>query len=101
MWHHNRPGIWLVQGSLISRERISLFPPLMQWTAPTTNIAMCNIPVSFCWPRSRVEEGRGGLGHVAWLRFPSPLIEPDMRISRIRLSDWFHLRAHGVGQGAR
>jgi hypothetical protein len=28
-------------------------------------------------------------------RFPSPLIEPDMRISRIRLSDWFHYEAHG------
>ena len=24
---------------------------------------------------------------VPWLRFPSPLIEPDVRISRIRLSD--------------
>ena len=29
-------------------------------------------------------------------RFPSPLIEPDVRISRIRLSDWFHAEAHGV-----
>lgn len=29
------------------------------------------------------------------LRFSSPLIKPDMRISRIRLSDWFHLEAHG------
>ncbi len=25
----------------------------------------------------------------------SPLIEPDVRISRIRLSDWFHAQAHG------
>jgi hypothetical protein len=23
-------------------------------------------------------------------RFSSPLIKPDVRISRIRLSDWFH-----------
>ena len=29
-------------------------------------------------------------------RFPSPLIEPDVRISRIRLSDWFHAEAHGM-----
>ena len=29
-----------------------------------------------------------------WLRFPSPLIEPDVRFSRIRLSDWFHFKAH-------
>ncbi len=36
---------------------------------------------------SRVEDGRGGLGHLASPRFPSPLIKPDVRISRIRLSD--------------
>jgi len=42
----------------------------------------------------RVEEGRGGLGHAATLRFPSPLIKPDMQISRIRLSDWLHRKAH-------
>src|SRR3954451_15759362 len=46
----------------------------------------------------RVEDGRGGLGHAATLRFPSPLIKPDVRISRIRLSDWFHLAAHGGHQ---
>ena len=28
-------------------------------------------------------------------RFPSPLIKPDVRISRIRLSDWLHREAHG------
>ena len=37
---------------------------------------------------------------MAWakpasLRFPSPLIKPDVRISRIRLSDWLHGKAHG------
>ena len=39
------------------------------------------------------------MGAVAWpcgnARFPSPLIEPDVRISRIRLSDWLHREAHG------
>src|SRR6516162_7818536 len=44
----------------------------------------------------RVEDGRGSLGHAATLRFPSPLIEPDVRISRIRLSDWLHREAHGT-----
>ena len=34
------------------------------------------------------------MGHAATLRFPSPLIEPDVRISRIRLSDWLHREAH-------
>src|SRR5215813_10198944 len=38
----------------------------------------------------RVEDGRGSLGHAATLRFPSPLIEPDVPISGIRLSDWLH-----------
>ena len=42
----------------------------------------------------RVEDGRGSLGHAATLRFPSPLIEPDVRISRIRLSDWLRPEAH-------
>jgi hypothetical protein len=42
----------------------------------------------------RVEDGRGNLGHAATLRFPSPLIEPDVRISRIRLSDWLRPEAH-------
>ena len=42
----------------------------------------------------RVEDGRGSLGHAATLRFPSPLIEPDVRISGIRLSDWLHREAH-------
>src|ERR1700749_107911 len=32
-------------------------------------------------------------GAVALLRFPYPLIKPDVRICRIRLSDWFHLAA--------
>jgi hypothetical protein len=31
------------------------------------------------------------------LRFHSPLIEPDVRISRIRLSDRLHLKAHDGG----
>ena len=30
----------------------------------------------------RVEDERGSLGHAATLRFSSPLIEPDVRISR-------------------
>jgi hypothetical protein len=40
------------------------------------------------------------MGAVAWglwptLRFPSPLIEPDVPISGIRLSDWLHREVHG------
>ncbi len=59
---------------------------------------------------SRVEEGRGGgrlpvamagafaaapQSGLPWPRFPSPLIEPDVPISGIRLSDWLHRKAHG------
>jgi hypothetical protein len=47
-------------------------------------------------PFGRVEDRRGSLGHAATPRFPSPLIEPDVPISGIRLSDWLHREAHGV-----
>src|SRR4029453_9526111 len=43
----------------------------------------------------RVEEGRDDCPRQ--LRLPSPLIKPDVRVSRIRLSDWLHRRAHGGG----
>ena len=43
----------------------------------------------------RVEERRGSLGHAATLRFLSPLIKPNVPVSGIRLSDWFHREAHG------
>src|SRR5262245_59827152 len=38
----------------------------------------------------RVEDGHGSLGHATTLRFRSPLIELEVRISRIRLSDRLH-----------
>jgi hypothetical protein len=37
---------------------------------------------------SKIEKGRCGLDHWALLRFCSPLIEPDVRISRIRHCAW-------------
>jgi hypothetical protein len=50
----------------------------------------------------RVEDGRGSLGHLATLRFPPPLIEPDVPVSGIRLSDWLHREAHdGAVSGRR
>src|SRR5262249_30790911 len=50
----------------------------------------------------RVEYGRGRLGHAATRRFPSPLVEPDVPISGIRLSDWLHREAHnGTVRGRR
>src|ERR1700749_3963262 len=47
----------------------------------------------------RVEERRGG---KRWgqFRLPSPLIKPDVRISRIRLSDWVRCEAHGGNPAA-
>ena len=50
------------------------------------------LPVSHHPLIRRVEDGRGSVK----LRFPSPLIKPDMRSYRIRLSDWLHPKAHGV-----
>ena len=41
----------------------------------------------------RVEEGRGF--RLRQSRFPSPLIERSMRISRTALSDWLHLAPVG------
>jgi hypothetical protein len=47
------------------------------------------------------------MGAVAWglwptPRFPSPLIDTDMPISGIRLSDWLHREAHdGAVNGRR
>ena len=43
----------------------------------------------------RVEDERGGCALRSTLRFPSPLIKPDRRISRIRLSDQLHRTTHG------
>ena len=49
--------------------------------------------------RLRVESRRGAVAWALWasLRFLSPLIKPDVRISRIRLPDRLHLKAHGGG----
>ena len=49
----------------------------------------------------RVEDGRGSLGHPATPRFPSPLIEPDVPISGIRLSDRLHREAHGSAMSGK
>jgi len=38
----------------------------------------------------------GAVATRASSRFPSPLIEPDVRISRIRLSDRIHRQTHGA-----
>jgi hypothetical protein len=38
-----------------------------------------------------------GSDNEASSRFPSPFIKPDMRISRIRLSDWLHRETHERG----
>ena len=44
---------------------------------------------------SRVKDGRGGCALKSPLRFPSPLIKPDVLISSIRLSDRRHRTTHG------
>ncbi len=50
-------------------------------------------------PAAHVESRRGAVAWALWasLRFLSPLIKPDVRISRIRLPDRLHLKAHGGG----
>jgi hypothetical protein len=44
-----------------------------------------------------VESRMGAVAAETSPRFPSPLIEPDVPISGIRLSDRLHRRAHGRG----
>ncbi len=44
-----------------------------------------------------VESRKGAVSRRNAFRFPSPLIKPDVRFSRIRLSDWFRRKAHGGG----
>ena len=51
-----------------------------------------------CNGSSSFEDGRGGLGPVANAPFPSPLIEPDVPISGIRLSDWLRHKAFGCAR---
>jgi hypothetical protein len=46
---------------------------------------------------SMVESRRGAVFSGRRTRLPSPLVKPDVRISRIRLSDWLHRKAHGSG----
>jgi len=62
---------------------------------PCEGAGACRLGYSTSVPKasqpavSRVEERRGAAIAV---RLPSPLIKPDVRISRIRLSDWLRGR---------
>jgi hypothetical protein len=55
-------------------------------------------PPVICALGAHVESRTGAVRDLlAVARFPFPLIKPDVRISRIRLSDWLHRKAHGRG----
>ena len=50
---------------------------------------------------ARVESRMGAvLEALPIARFPSPLIEPDVPISGIRLSDWIYRMSSGIGSHA-
>src|SRR3954451_10521585 len=53
------------------------------------------LSVSTRVPRVEPRTGAVTWAKLASPRFPSPLIKPDVRISRIRLSDWIHLEEDG------
>ena len=62
--------------------------------------AWCYLPIfykGYKRQRGEFEEGRGGLRLNQSLRFPSPLLKPDVPISGIRVSGWIHREAHGDG----
>ena len=66
------------------------------------SITVCHLPPG---TSSKVDDWRGGSqvrGYRTWLRFQSPLVKPDMQISRIRLSPASSsLRARQVGTATR
>src|SRR5215217_5043284 len=95
---------WIAQpptAAFVTRLRPGQLPGQAARQLPDQSTTLWVEPSSTGDPRRRgarrVEDGRGGLGHAATPRFPSPLIKPDVRISRIRLSDWLHREAHGGG----
>src|SRR5689334_13132729 len=93
--HAPRPGRDIDQHApVFDLDRIGRHPVLLESGLPDTAAAME-------FPIGRVEDGRGRLGHSATPRFPSPLIEPDVPISGIRLSDWLHSKAHGTTHGSQ
>ncbi len=106
------PPLW--SGGASMAEPLLRFPsPLTEPDVPISGIRLCASEGEKHFPSitaSRVEEGRGGgrlpvakagafaaapQSGLPWPRFPSPLIEPDVPISGIRLSDWLHRKAHG------
>src|SRR3954462_10764832 len=98
---------WIAQppkAAFVTRLRPGQLPGRAARQLPDQSTTLWVEPSSTGDPRRRgarrVEDGRGGLGHAATPRFPSPLIKPDVRISRIRLSDWFHRAAHGGAPSA-
>jgi hypothetical protein len=63
-----------------------------------------DLPQQLLPTHATVESGMGAVAWGLWPspRFPSLLIEPDVRSYRIRLSDWLHCEAHsGAGRGRR
>src|SRR5262249_28969683 len=57
---------------------------------PRQQTVLAAAPKSSALVESRM--GAVAWGHWPTPRFPSPLIEPDVRSYRIRLSDWLHPR---------
>ena len=92
----NRPRRPLSQGFDSSVTRTNRLPAtrsnrqLSGWFLPP-------LVIRAFW--AHVESRRGAVAWALWasLRFLSPLIKPDVRISRIRLPDRLHLKAHGGG----
>ena len=72
------------------------FDHLFEQTGVTKDLNIFEPPT---FPDLRVESRRGAVAWALWasLRFLSPLIKRDVRISRIRLPDRLHLKAHGGG----
>jgi len=107
---------------MLSTEQVPATAPRDRELSPRAihmmTSAALTVALSVTSAGGRVEMWRGGLGcglfsllarpfvcechNIAtMLRFHIPLIEPDVRISRIRLSDWLHRPAHDGSVSSR
>ena len=89
----HRGGRLVVAGAIHSAE-VGLDTQSVNKITP-----LCYIRQRIPAMRVEVEEGRGF--RLRRSRFPSPLIERSVRISRTALSDWFHPRTTVPRHGGR
>src|SRR5688500_1372344 len=77
-----RDGGWKMEDGKHGAAVAAWLPPELPEAQTSRDVSKCHGAIKNA---SRVEVRRGGDDS---LRFRTPLIEPDVRVCRIRLSDW-------------